>query len=322
VGIKKSLKLASEKTGNVRCEEAIRGVYKAVDDGDDMTTGMRNQGDAFPPLMIDMVHVAEQTGTLPEVLKRLAMHYDNLIRMRRNFLSQIRLPAIQLVVAILVIGMLIYILGWIAESTGGQSVSLFPGGLSGTAGAITWFISCFGTLFGLFVLYKWLKHSLVGQQVLDPFLLKIPVLGSCLRSFAIARFSWAFAVTQQSGMSIEPSLESSFKATSNGAFVAASPKVWGMMEAGESLGDSLAATGLFTEDYLQMVHAAEVSGTVPEMLDHLSPQFEEDARLKMQMLTTAMGRTVYLLVAIFIIFMIFRVFSIYLGALDSALQGI
>jgi type II secretory pathway component PulF len=71
-----------------------------------------------------------------------------------------------------------------------------------------------------------------------------------------------------------------------------------------------------------MVHAAEVSGTVPEMLDHLSPQFEEDARLKMQMLTTAMGRTVYLLVAIFIIFMIFRVFSIYMGALDSALQGI
>ncbi len=123
-------------------------------------------------------------------------------------------------------------------------------------------------------------------------------------------------------MSIQPSLESSLKATSNGAFIRAYPPVWGMMAEGESFGDSLAATGLFPEEYLQMVHSAEVSGTVPEMLDRLSPQFEEEARLSLQTLTTGLGWAVWLMVAMFIIFMIFRVFSIYLGALNSALQGV
>ncbi len=273
------MKLAGDKTGNPRCEKALRGVYEAVERGDDMTTGMKEQGDAFPPLMIDMVNVAEQTGALPEVLKGLASHYENLIRLRKNFIRQISWPVIQLVIAILVIALLIFILGWIAASRGGASISILPGGLTGTVGAITWLAFNFGMFFGLFVIYQWTRTSLVGQQFLDPFLLKIPVLGKCLRSFAIARFSWAFAITQQSGMSIQPSLESSFKATSNGAFTAAYPEVWRMMAAGESLGDSLAATGLFPEDYLQMVHSAEVSGTVPEMLDHLSPQFEEEARL-------------------------------------------
>jgi type IV pilus assembly protein PilC len=318
VGIKKALTTASQKTADRRCEEAMRGVYEAVDNGDEMNTGMKQQGGAFPPLMIDMVQVGEQTGTLAEVLKRLAGHYDNMVRMRRTFIQQIRLPVIQLVMAILVIAFLIFILDWIAQSRGGDAIQILPGGLS----AMGWIMTNVFFFGGLFALYKWTRHSLVGQQFLDPFLLRVPVLGKCLQSFAIARFSWAFAVTQQSGMSIEPSLESSFKATANGAYIAAFPKVWSMMEAGESLGDSLAATGLFTEEFLQMVHSAEASGTVPEMLDHLSPQFEEEARLSLKTLTTGLGWTVYLLVAMFIIFLIFRVFSIYLGALDSALQGI
>jgi type IV pilus assembly protein PilC len=322
VGIRKALKLAGDKTGHPKCEKALRGVCEAVERGEDITTGMKEQGEAFPPLMIDMVHVAEQTGSLPEVLKGLAAHYDNLIRLRKNLIRQISWPIIQLVIAIFVIALLIFILGWIAESRGGVSLSILPGGLTGTFGAIIWLAFNFGMFFGLFVLYQWTRHSLVGQKFLDPFLLKVPVLGKCLRSFAIARFSWAFAITQQSGMSIQPSLESSFKATSNGAFTAAYPEVWRMLQAGETLGDSLAATKLFPEDYLQMVHSAEVSGTVPEMLDHLSPQFEEDARLSLQTLTTGLAWAVWVMVAGFIIFMIFRIFSFYLGALNTALQGI
>ena len=321
VGIKKSLKLAAKKTGNARCQDAMRGVFETVAAGDDMTTGLIAQGDAFPPLMIDMVNVGEQTGALVEVLRSLAEHYDNLIRLRKSFLQQILWPAFQLVMAILIIALLILVLGWIAESRGGEPISILPGGLSGTAGAVTWLAMNFGTFFGLFLLYKWTRHNLIGQKFLDPLLLKIPVLGGCLGSFAIARFSWAFALTQQSGMSIQPSLESSFNATSNGAYIAAYPKVWGMMSEGEALGDSLAATGLFPEDYLQMVHSAEVSGTVPEMLDHLSPQFEEEARISLQTLTTGLAWAVWAVVAMFIIFMIFRVFSIYLGALNDAMQG-
>ena len=318
VGIKKALKTAAQKTSDPRCQEAMRGVFETVAEGDEMATGMRAQGDAFPPLMIDMVHVAEQTGALPEILKSLARHYENLVRLRRNLIHQLSWPAFQYVAAVMIIALLILVLGMIAESQGGKPIQFLPGGLSGAGGAATWLMVNFGVVFGLFVLYQWTRHSLAGQQFLDPLLMRIPVVGSCLRSFAIARFSWAFALTQQSGMSTGPSLESSFKATGNGAFVAAYPPTWAMMQAGESLHTALLATGLFPEDYLQMVHAAEVSGTVPEMLDHLSPQFEEDARRSLQALTSGLGWTVYAVVAMFVIFLIFRVAGVYIGALNEA----
>ncbi len=318
VEIRKALKTVSKKTGNARCEQAMRGVLDAVDRGEDLTTGMEEQGDAFPPLMIDMVNVAEQTGALPEVLKSLAKHYENLVRLRKNFFQQIAWPAFQLIMAILVIGLLIYILGWIAETRGGEPMQVVPGGLSGTAGAITWFAVNFGVLFGLFFLFQWTRHSLSGQQFLDSYLLRIPILGHCLRCFAIARFSWAFALTQQSGMSIGPSLERSFHATSNGAFIKAYPPVWQMMQDGQSMEEALRTVNLFPEEYLQMVNSAEVSGTVPEMLDHLSPQFEEDANRSLKTLCGGLAWCVWLVVAMFVIFLIFSVFSVYLGALTNA----
>ena len=62
---------------------------------------------------------------------------------------------------------------------------------------------------------RWGDQRMMGRAFQK---LGVPVLGHCMRSFAIARFSWAFHLTQDSGMPIDDSLEASLKATSNGAF--------------------------------------------------------------------------------------------------------
>jgi len=138
----------------------------------------------------------------------------------------------------------------------------------------------------------------------------------------MARFSWAFALTQQSGMSIAPSLKASLKATANGAFVAAGPGIWQMIKGGHSLSEALSAAKLFPREFIETVSVAETSGTVPEMLDHLSPQFEEDARRDLQGLTAALGWAVWAAVAVFIIILIFNIFSVYVGAINDAARGV
>jgi len=143
-----------------------------------------------------------------------------------------------------------------------------------------------------------------------------------MRSFAIARFSWSFALTQQAGMSIEPSLRQSFKATSNGAFIKAAPEVWGRVRAGETLYESLAATDLFPTDYLSIVDVAETSGTVPEALDRLSPELEAQARRSLETLASALAWVIWCAVAVFIIFLIFRIFQFYVGQINDALKQV
>ena len=74
-----------------------------------------------------MVEVGEQTGHLGEIFAQLAEHYENQVRLRRNFLSSITWPIIQLTIALAVIGLLIWIGGVIGQRAGGAADRLLWG---------------------------------------------------------------------------------------------------------------------------------------------------------------------------------------------------
>jgi type IV pilus assembly protein PilC len=318
IALTKAFELASGKLGDLRCREALDGVRDGIARGDDVATAMRAQGNAFPGLVIDMVDVAEQTGALPEILIGLAEHYENNLRLRNTFVTAIAWPMFQLVAAILIIAVLILLLGWIADVRGNEPVDVLGLGLLGPTGAIIWLTATFGTAAGLFVGYQVLARSLQGKQVLDSILMRIPVAGNCMRSFGIARFSWAFYLTQQTGMPITRSLTASLRATANGAFIDAAPQIVSLVRSGETLSDALTAAELFPEDFLHMVRVAETSGTVPEALHRLSPQFEEQARRSLSALTVTLAWGIWGLVAAFIVFFIFRLAMFYVGMLSDA----
>ncbi len=321
IPIGKAFDLASQKSGDPRCRRAMMEIATDLRRGLDVTEAMRARGQAFPEVMVELVGVAEQTGALPEVLKSLATHYENNIRLRRSFISAITWPCFQLVAAILVIALMLYILGIVAQvHAGSKPIDVLGLGLYGAEGALTWLAMTFGTLGGAVALGFLIRRSFMGQKVFDSLVLRIPVLGYCMRSFAIARFSWSFALTQQAGMSIEPSLSSSFMATSNGAFLKSAPHVWAAMREGDTLHDALAETRLFPTDYLHIVDVAETSGTVPETLERLSPDLEAQARRALEMLASALAWVIWCLVAAFIVFLIFRVAMFYIGQLNDAIN--
>jgi type IV pilus assembly protein PilC len=321
IPIGKCFELASQKSGDARCRHAMQEIAVDLRRGLDVTEAMRARGLAFPDTMIELVGVAEQTGTLPEVLKSLAAHFENNIRLRRTFVSAITWPAFQLVAAILIIALMLYILGIVAQvHAGSKPIDVLGLGLYGAEGAITWLTMTFGSIFGVLLAGFLIRRSLIGQKYFDSLMLQIPVLGWCLRSFAIARFSWAFALTQQAGMSIQPSLASSFNATSNGAFLKVSPHVWAAVREGETLHDALDETRLFPVDYMHIVDVAETSGTVPEALERLSPDLEAQARRALEMLASALAWLIWCLVAAFIVFLIFRIAMFYIGQLNDAVN--
>ncbi len=322
VALLKTLEIASRKTGNSVCRKKLAAVREEVMQGTDIAQALRAQGEYFPELMVDMVSVGEETGTLPEVLDGLADHYENVLRLRRVLITMITWPAIQLVAAILVVALVIFILGIIAETRPGtKQVDMLGLGLMGTSGAVKWLSMSIGSISAVFASYYVIANVFRRKRFLDAALMKIPVLGNCMRSFAIARFSWALALTQQTGMPISRSLELSFRATANGAFVGASPRVCGLVLNGDELSEALDDSRLFPEEYLSMVQVAESSGTVPETLERLSPQFEDQARRSLTALAVMLGWLVWLAVAVFIIFIIFSIVLKYVSMINAAANG-
>lgn len=320
IPIRKALKVAAKKIGHPPTRAVLEQVCERIDEGSDVTSALREtRSGFFPDLFLDMVGVSEESGAMPEVLRHLADHYDNSIRLRKEFLQSITWPAFQLIAAIVVIAILILVLGMVGTTPGGPDMSFLVFGLSGPSGALIWLGLSFGSIAGIIAVYRILPKFFAGRRVLDGLLLKLPVLGNCLRCFAIARFSWAFYLTQQTGMPIKPSLDSSLRATGNGAFMDAYPDILTRILEGGTLTDSFAASGLFPEDFIEMVSVAEESGTVPEALHRLSPQFEDAARRSLKAVTSAGSVLVWLIVAGFIIFFVFRFALWYVDQINNAL---
>ena len=107
-----------------------------------MAEGMQASSGYFPPMVVQMVAVGEQTGKLDEVFQRLAEHYEHLSSMQRTFWIGIAWPMFELIFAVLVIGGVIFITGMIAAARGGEAMDVLGWGLVGTSGAITWFLFC------------------------------------------------------------------------------------------------------------------------------------------------------------------------------------
>jgi len=319
IHIVKAFELAANKTSG-RMHGVMLDVARDLKSGNDVTGALEAHREYFPDLFVSIVHVGEATGSLPEVLKSLGTHYENNLRLRKEFLSQITMPVLQLVFAILIVAVLILLLGWIGESTR-STFDVLGWGLLGTKGALIWLGGWTLLVVGGFVGYKFLAATLAGKKALHQFLMSLPVIGHCMRSFAIARFAWAFHLTQDAGMPIDDSLEASLRATSNGVFVAAGPSMISEIKEGATLTDAFQNSGLFPLEFNEFVMVAEQSGTVPEALHRMSPQFEDDARRSLQMLATALGWGVWGCVAAFIIFVIFTIVLWYLGEIDKALNG-
>ncbi len=76
VPILQALNITKETAGNVIISESISKVHDSVKEGESIVTPM-NASKIFPPMVISMVDVGEETGQLPDMLLKIADVYDD-----------------------------------------------------------------------------------------------------------------------------------------------------------------------------------------------------------------------------------------------------
>ena len=75
VPVLNSLAIVKETSGNEVVSTAIQKVHDAVKEGEGIAVPLNNTK-IFPPMVISMVEVGEETGKLPEMLEKIADTYD------------------------------------------------------------------------------------------------------------------------------------------------------------------------------------------------------------------------------------------------------
>jgi len=101
VPILQSLVIVRDTTGNRVVSKAIQNVHDAVKEGEGMTQPL-SQCPVFPPMVVSMVEVGEETGALAEMLTRIANTYDDEVDNAVAGMTAAIEPALIIVLAVVV----------------------------------------------------------------------------------------------------------------------------------------------------------------------------------------------------------------------------
>ena len=108
----------------ISVRKAIQSVHDAVKEGESMTDPLAASG-VFPPMVVSMVQVGEETGGLPDMLTRVANTYDDEVDNAVAGLTAAIEPALiiflAVVVGTIVIAMFLPMIKIISSVSGGAS---------------------------------------------------------------------------------------------------------------------------------------------------------------------------------------------------------
>jgi type IV pilus assembly protein PilC len=123
VPILQALTIVKETSGNVIIANAVASVHESVKEGETITAPLEASG-VFPPMVISMVDVGEQTGALPEMMMKIADNFDdevdNAVAAMTSLLEPIMIIFLAVIVGSIVIAMFLPLID-LMNNLGGDS---------------------------------------------------------------------------------------------------------------------------------------------------------------------------------------------------------
>jgi len=124
VPILQALMIVKETAGNVIISNAVSKVHESVKEGETITAPLE-ASNVFPPMVISMVDVGEQTGAMPEMLLKIADNFDeevdNAVSAMTSLLEPIMIVFLAVIVGSIVIAMFLPLISMISNMSGDDS---------------------------------------------------------------------------------------------------------------------------------------------------------------------------------------------------------
>jgi len=122
VPILQALNITRDTAGNLRVSKAVESIHDNVKEGESMVTPMEASG-IFPPMVVSMVQVGEETGQLPDMLTKVADVFeeevDNAVSGLTSLLEPVMIVLLALVVGTIVVALFLPLITIIQDLTAG-----------------------------------------------------------------------------------------------------------------------------------------------------------------------------------------------------------
>ena len=282
--------------GSPRHKIQLAKVAERIAEGQTVAEGMDATDEYFPDLAVAITEAGEQGGRLEKSFELLTKHCETILRFRTEMQTRLAWPLMELFGAVVVIGGLILIMGWLGHNLLDDLL-----GFGWSAGGYFWaylmlVLMFFGTLA---VAIYGSREGWFGDYPMR-IARKIPVLGKTIQIFALARFAWVLSAAYESGMNTMRGVGLAFRSTQNNYYRQFTEEVQDDLQQGKELTLSLRETGAFPEDFIMHVENGELTGNLPESLRRVADEYTAEAERNLSLIAKVMFFVIFGMIAVII----------------------
>jgi general secretion pathway protein F len=321
----RALAMSVDNARQPKVKALLAVLHGRVKEGHALSRALAEAGPAMPALASAMAEAGEAGGRLGESLARLAETLDRAEALRRTIVSSLIYPALLLVVACSVIGvMLLFVVPQFETLFTDQAVKL-PFATRMVLGA-SHALKAYG-LGALLVagggvfLARQALSAPAARRSLDRSLLSAPGLGPLITKAEVARFARVLGSLVDGGVPLPAALGIARRSIGNSHMTEAVAQVAAGLKEGGGLSGPLAATGLFPPMAIGFLRTGEETAALGLMLSRLADVLDREVRTAVERLMGLLTPAVTLLMAALVGGIIASIISAILGFNDLALPS-
>ena len=313
-------------------KEVLEDLAENVRGGNTFSDGLEMHPKLFDNLFINMVRAGEAGGVLEVVLDRLATFMEKAEKTRKKVQSAMVYPAVVVSVAVLVVGVLMVfvvpqfeaIFREMASDGGNASM---PGptqlviNVSNLLGAVfksaILFVLSIGAIVGSYIGFKLFAASTPGKRILHKLFMILPKVGDMVQLVSMSRFTRTFGTLMDSGVPILQAMTISTDIINNVHYRDALTTVHDAVRDGESVTAPMQRIKIFPPMLSSMVEVGEETGQLPEMLNQIADNYDEDIDNAVSAITSIIEPILIVFLAVVVGFIVIALFLPIIGIMQN-----
>lgn len=275
-----SLEICIDSCRGTTLKTELQRIREQLDGGASFSSALRSSRLARDRLLLNLIHAAEQSGTLDDMMEKLATDSEKAQILRARVKKALMYPLAVLVVAAVVSALLLVkVVPQFAQTfseLGGELPALTRSVL-----ALSDFLA--QHIYLLVLLASLLVATLAGclrrfawaRLFKDRMVRQLPVVGAIVQDACIARFCGTLSGSIKAGVPLVQALQTSAGATGNLVYENACMELAELVNQGQTLSFGVRKAACFPVMIGQLIHAGEQSGTLDQMLENCAIRYEQ-----------------------------------------------
>ncbi len=290
ISLQDSLDSIAQQQPNQKFKYVLTDLKNRIEAGLSFSQALAEHQDVFSNLYINMVAAAEVSGSLSEMLQKLAGYLDHEAEIRSQVRGAMIYPAIIGTMAILVtVFLLCFVLPKFTNIFAGHEDAL-PRPTKILMGSSAFFRTFWYIILPAVIAAVWgfmhFIHTEVGRDWWDKTKLVLPIIKNLCRSLYISRSLHTMGVLTHAGVPILDTISITSQISGNVLYKRMWEAVYEDVRQGKKIALSLNQHALMPPNVIQMIRSGEDSGTMAEVLENVSLFYTRELKTVIKAVTS------------------------------------